>query len=148
MFWTNVVFFLFLMSYSCLFLNECNCCASHIVYFHNIVLPFLMSVECVAHFVVLPHVWMSGFHLWLKMPFYLHRTMWMWRRQHPCLFGEAGPVLWWETVLWSACALNIACEHKLDVWTITAFKKSHQLNQDAPTLWDSCWHLKCVCQLN
>lgn len=38
------------------------------------------------------------------------------------VWGCIGPVLWWETVLWSACALNIACEHKLDVWTITAFE--------------------------
>lgn len=47
----------------CLFFwDECNCCTSHIVYFHNIVLPFLMCVNCVDHFVSVTswsHVWMS-----------------------------------------------------------------------------------------
>lgn len=49
--------------------NECKRWTSHIVYIHNIMLPFLMSVKCVDHFVSvtsLSHVWMSRFHLCLK----------------------------------------------------------------------------------
>lgn len=125
---------LFSMSSSSFFcLNECNCCTSSIVYFHNIVLPFLMSVNCVDHFVsvtswsvmcgcLVQVTCLSGKALFnfKKMSSYLHRTIWMWRSQCPCMCGD---VLAWffDGRLFSdqPALLIIACEHKWDVWTIT-----------------------------
>lgn len=98
------------ISCSSFVLNECNCCTSHVVCFH-IVLPFLTSANCVKCFVtgcVTSWSFMCGCSGYLffkkrkkkkkttkKMSSYLHRTIWMWRSQRPCLlWGCVDPVLW------------------------------------------------------
>lgn len=63
------------------------------------------------------------------------------------VWGCVGPVLWWETVLWSACALNIACEHKLDVWTITAFGEKKEKEKKKPPVRPGIPYLTMFCEI-
>lgn len=125
---TNVDFF---FSPCLSFLFWMNVTVVHQALYIFIVLPFPMSVNCLDHFVsVTSWSLMCGclyrLHVCLKSFIYLRNVL-LFTPYHlnvkkPAsllVWGCAGSVLWWETVLWSACPLNIACERKRDVWTIT-----------------------------
>lgn len=145
---------------SCFILNECNCCTSHTVYFHDIVLPFLMSVNCVDHCVnvtswslmcgcLYQYMFVSkALFNWIMFS-YLHRTIWMWRSQRPCFCGDLlarffdGRLFSDQFVLW---LLPVNISETFEQWQPLQKKKAAGQTRtpslDA-VLWNR-WHLKCI----
>lgn len=126
------------------------------IFIHCLAIPYVCQLcrpFCQCYLMVF-HVWMSvkvtsqKLYLTKKLSSYLHRTIWMWRSQRPCLCGD---VLAWffdgrlfsdQLVLW---ILNI----RWDVWTIPALEEKKKAAGQTRTpslkavLWN-CWHLKCI----
>lgn len=101
--------------------NECNCCTSHSVHFHNVVRSLLICVcQLCRHFVsVNSRMLMSKCQLCtfahLKMSSLL-TIIWMRRGHHPRLCTAAlAEFFGGEIKFRSSWALNISCGDKVDV---------------------------------